>query len=35
MHQVPFPGGGLPSGIYMIRIQAGDEAKTGKMVLVK
>ncbi|TKJ37232.1 hypothetical protein CEE37_14055 [candidate division LCP-89 bacterium B3_LCP] len=34
-HQITFDGSGLPSGIYIYRIQAGDFSATEKMVLVK
>ncbi|TKJ42217.1 hypothetical protein CEE37_00645 [candidate division LCP-89 bacterium B3_LCP] len=34
-HQITFNGTGLPSGIYIYRLTAGDFTGTGKMVLMK
>ena len=34
-HEVTFDGSGLPSGIYIYRLEAGDHAAGGKMVLMK
>jgi len=34
-HQVTFDGSGLPSGIYVYRLQAGDLTASGKMILLK
>jgi len=34
-HEVTFDGSGLPSGIYIYRLQVGDYAASGKMVLLK
>ena len=35
IHTVTFDGSGLASGMYVYRLQAGDQAKTGRMMLVK
>ncbi|RJP76431.1 MAG: T9SS C-terminal target domain-containing protein [Candidatus Zixiibacteriota bacterium] len=35
VHQVTFDGTGLPSGMYLLRMQAGDFTATQKMMLVK
>jgi hypothetical protein len=34
-HEITFDGSGLPSGIYLYRLQAGANVATGKMVLLK
>ncbi len=34
-HQIPFDGSGLPSGIYLARLTAGDWQQTQKLVLMK
>ncbi len=34
-HQITFDGSDLPSGVYLYRITAGQEAASGKMVLLK
>ncbi|MBW1954043.1 MAG: T9SS type A sorting domain-containing protein [Deltaproteobacteria bacterium] len=34
-HQITFDGTGLPSGIYIYRLQAGDLTASGKMILLK
>jgi len=34
-HQITFDGSGLPSGIYVYRLTAGDFTASGKMVLMK
>ncbi|TKJ42457.1 hypothetical protein CEE37_01885 [candidate division LCP-89 bacterium B3_LCP] len=34
-HQITFDGSGLPSGIYIYRLQAGEFSAIGKMVLLK
>ena len=34
-HQVTFDGSGLPSGVYLYRLQAGAFAASGKMLLLK
>lgn len=34
-HRVSFDAGGLASGVYVMRLQAGDQVLTRKMVLVK
>jgi hypothetical protein len=34
-HKVTFDGSGLPSGVYLYRLQAGEAAATGKLVLLK
>ena len=34
-HQVNFDGSGLSSGIYLYRLQAGNQVLTGKMMLMK
>ena len=34
-HTVSFDASGLASGMYVYRLQAGDQAKTGRMMLVK
>ncbi|MFH1863261.1 MAG: SBBP repeat-containing protein [bacterium] len=34
-HEVPFDGSGLPSGMYIYRLTAGDWQAAGKMVLLK
>ena len=34
-HQITFDGSGLPSGIYIYRLQAGDLTASGKMILMK
>jgi len=35
MHQVTFDGSGLPSGVYIYRLTAGEYTASGKMVLLK
>jgi hypothetical protein len=35
MHEVTFDGSGLPSGIYIYRLETGDFTASGKMVLMK
>ncbi len=34
-HHITFDGSGLPSGIYIYRLQAGDFIASGKMILMK
>jgi hypothetical protein len=34
-HSIVFDGSDLPSGIYFVRLEAGEEAQTRKMVLLK
>jgi hypothetical protein len=34
-HQVTFDGSKLPSGLYIVRMQAGEFNQTGKMMLIK
>ena len=34
-HEVTFDGSGLPSGVYIYRLQAGDYEAAGKMLLIK
>ncbi|MFH1861553.1 MAG: T9SS type A sorting domain-containing protein, partial [bacterium] len=34
-HQIPFDGSGLPSGMYIYRLTAGDWQGCGKMMLLK
>jgi len=34
-HQMMFDASGLPSGVYLCRLEAGEMAQTRKMVLVK
>ena len=34
-HQAIFDGSGLPSGIYLARLQAGDFSQVQKLVLMK
>ncbi|HEX7344628.1 MAG TPA: T9SS type A sorting domain-containing protein [bacterium] len=34
-HQIPFDGSGLPSGIYLAKLTAGDWQQTQKLVLMK
>ncbi len=34
-HEITFDGSGLPSGVYLYRLTAGDLTATGKMVLLK
>jgi len=35
VHEVTFDGSGVPSGVYLYRLQAGDFTASGKMVLMK
>ena len=35
VHQITFDGSGLPSGIYIYRLTAGDLTASGKMILMK
>ncbi|RJP78809.1 MAG: T9SS C-terminal target domain-containing protein [Candidatus Zixiibacteriota bacterium] len=35
VHEVTFDGSGLPSGIYYVRLAAGDESQVQKVVLLK
>jgi glycosidase len=35
MHEVRMNGGGLASGVYMVRLQAGGGVKTGRITLLK
>jgi hypothetical protein len=34
-YQITFNGSGLPSGIYIYRLQSGEDQASGKMVLLK
>ena len=34
-HEVTFDGSGLPSGVYIYRLRAGQYTASGKMVLMK
>jgi hypothetical protein len=34
-HEVTFDASGLPSGVYLYRITAGNSISTGKLVLMK
>ena len=34
-HAIPFDGSGLPSGVYIYHLQAGEYSASGKMVLLK
>jgi hypothetical protein len=35
LHHVTFDGSGLPSGVYVSHLQAGENVASGKMVLLK
>jgi hypothetical protein len=35
VHEVTFDGSGLPSGIYLARLEAGSGVKVMKLVLMK
>ena len=35
MHRIPFHSGGLPSGVYLYRLQSGDRVQTKKLVIQK
>ncbi|RJP74104.1 MAG: T9SS C-terminal target domain-containing protein, partial [Candidatus Zixiibacteriota bacterium] len=34
-HEVTFDGAGLPSGVYLVRLQAGEVSQVQKVVLLK
>ncbi|MCX6638858.1 MAG: T9SS type A sorting domain-containing protein, partial [bacterium] len=34
-HEITFDGSGLPSGVYLYKLEAGDYTATNKMVLMK
>ncbi|RJP80211.1 MAG: T9SS C-terminal target domain-containing protein [Candidatus Zixiibacteriota bacterium] len=34
-HKVIFDGSGLPSGVYLLRLEAGDFTRVQKLVLLK
>jgi len=35
MQEVTFDGSNLPSGVYLYRLEAGEQTASGKMVLMK
>lgn len=35
IHRIPFDANGLSSGLYLYRIQAGEESESGKMLLIR